>query len=151
MNIITFEQEQWVDKEVNEVFNFFKEVKNLEFITPEYLNFKILNMNTKEVEKNSIINYRLKLHGIPFKWQTRIKDFVDGEMFIDEQLKGPYKSWIHTHTFFSKEGGTLIKDHVAYEIPFGFLGKFFMSAYIKSDLNKIFTHRRKVIDNYFRK
>lgn len=151
MNEVIFKQEQWVERPIEEVFDFFKEAKNLEFITPKYLNFTIQNMNTEQVQKESIIDYRLKLHGIPFSWRTRIKDFVENEMFIDEQLKGPYKKWEHTHTFEVKDGGTLIKDSVVYIIPFGALGKWLMGSYIRKEINKIFSYRGKVIERYFMK
>lgn len=149
MNEVIFTQEQWVDHSVCEVFQFFKNAKNLEDITPQYLNFKIIGMNTEEVQKNSVIDYKLKLHGIPFSWRTKIIEFVENDMFIDEQIKGPYKKWIHTHSFIEQDGGTQIKDSVSYIIPLGIIGNFLLGKFIRSDINKIFEYRKKVISKRF--
>lgn len=151
MSDITFKRTQFVNSPLNEVFYFFSEAKNLETITPPYLNFKILKTSTADIQKGTLIDYQLKLHGIPFKWKTHIKDFQQNKMFIDEQIKGPYKKWIHTHSFKEKDGGTLIEDHVVYKIPLGGLGKLLLGKYIKSDLEKIFSYREKIIEEYFKK
>lgn len=149
MNEIIYTQEQWVKHPISEVFEFFKDAKNLEEITPQYLNFKIVGMNTKEVQKDSIIDYNLKLHGIPFSWKTKISEFVENEMFIDEQMKGPYKKWVHTHLFIEQNGGTLIKDSVSYIIPLGIIGKSLLGKFIRSDIDKIFNYRKQVISKRF--
>lgn len=143
-------QTQWVNKPIKEVFAFFKAASNLEQITPPYLQFKILNMDTEKIQKNSIINYQLKLYGVPFKWQTKISDFVENKMFIDEQVIGPYKKWVHTHTFYEKDGGTLICDHVDYTIPGGVFGNLVLGALIRKDLAKIFKYRTDFIAEYFK-
>lgn len=144
-----FQTKQFINKPISEVFSFFAEAKNLEKITPEFLNFRILKMNTPEIQKNSLIDYQLKLHGIPLKWKTLISEFIPNERFIDEQLKGPYTKWVHTHTFQEKDGGTLIKDHVVYKIPLGIIGKTLLGNYIRNDITKIFNYRYNIIDKHF--
>jgi hypothetical protein len=142
-------EHQWIDKPLTEVFDFFKDAKNLEKITPEYLQFKILSMNTKEIKEGSLIHYKLKLHGIPFKWRTLISRFKENEMFIDQQQKGPYKKWVHTHTFTEMNGGTLINDHVVYKLPLGSLGRTVAGKFVKNDVESIFSYRKEVIDKHF--
>jgi uncharacterized protein (TIGR01777 family) len=143
-------ESQWIDKPLPEVFSFFSEAKNLEKITPPYLKFKVLGLSTPTIQKGSIIDYKLKLRGIPFKWKTLISDFEMNTSFVDQQQKGPYTKWHHTHTFYDLNGGTLIKDRVVYKLPLGRLGRFFGGAYVKNDVTKIFNYRKKVIAQHFK-
>jgi len=138
--------EQWVPQSIKKTFSFFKEAKNLEKLTPDFLKFKILSQSTQEINDETIITYRLSIHGIPFKWKSKISDWNPDSKFSDIQLKGPYRYWHHTHSFEEKNGGTLIKDHVLYKIPFGFLGDLVAASFIKKDLETIFSYRNKRID-----
>jgi uncharacterized protein (TIGR01777 family) len=146
---ILFHRYQWINKEREQVFSFFSEAKNLESITPKYLNFKVLGMNTDKIESGTLIHYKLKIHGVPARWKAQISNFIEGESFIDEQVKGPYKKWVHKHDFISVKSGTLISDKVVYKIPFGFLGRLVAGFFIKRDVNNIFNFRNKVIKDIF--
>ena len=138
--------EQWVPQSINKTFSFFKEAKNLEILTPEFLKFKILDQSTPEIQDGTKFTYRLSLHGIPVKWESKITDWNPDSKFSDVQIKGPYNYWYHTHNFEEKNGGTLIKDHVQYKIPFGVIGDLILGSFIKKDLATIFSYRTKIID-----
>ena len=144
-----FECEQFVDAPLEIVFAFFAEAKNLEEITPPLLNFQILSMSTPQIQKGSIIWYKLKLRGVPMKWQTLISEWNPPYHFVDEQLSGPYRIWRHTHTFKQVEGRTLISDRVEYELPFGALGDFLAGRWVANDVNSIFSYRRSIIERKF--
>ena len=107
---------------MDQVFSFFKEPKNLEQITPAYLNFKVVKQSTNVISEGTKINYRLSLHGFPMWWQSKIVDWEPNHKFSDTKTHGPYNHWYHTHEFEEKDGGTLIKDHVLYKLPFGIPG-----------------------------
>ena len=139
--------EQWVPQSVERTFSFFKEARNLEKITPEFLNFKVLNQSTSEIQEGTKINYRLSLHGLPVGWQSKITDWKPDQKFSDIQLKGPYSHWYHTHEFEEKNGGTLIRDRVLYKVPFGIPGDLVVGRWIRKDLETIFNHRYKIIDD----
>lgn len=142
--------EIWLPKNCDEVFPFFSDEKNLEKLTPEFLNFKVLNKSTDVITAGTHINYTLKLHWIPMKWRTLIEDWQPGKKFVDRQLIGPYKLWHHTHEFETFAGGTLMRDIVIYELPFGKVGDLVAGSFVKNDVHKIFTYRRKVITEVFR-
>ncbi len=146
-----FEQLQWIDWPVTPVFDFFSDEKNLENITPDSLSFKVLNKSTENIEKGTIINYRLSLYGLPFKWRTEISEFNSGESFKDIQLKGPYKKWEHTHGFIPYQNGTLMTDHVRYQVPLGSIGSLVAGAFVRRDIQKIFNYRKKSLANFFSK
>lgn len=138
--------EQWVPQPLTKTFAFFKESKNLEKITPDFLCFKVLNQSTPEIQEGTKINYRLSLHGFPVTWQSQIIGWKPDAGFSDIQTKGPYSYWSHAHKFEEKNGGTLIKDHVFYKVPFGIPGDLLAGNHIRKDLEAVFTHRYKVID-----
>lgn len=139
---------QYISKEKKIVFDFFSDAKNLEKITPDFLNFKIVNMSTTEIQQGTLINYVLKLHGLPIKWKTLISRWSPETAFVDEQLSGPYKKWHHTHEFFETSQGTLITDKVIYRLPLGLIGLVAL-PFVKKDVNKIFNFRKKIINETF--
>jgi ligand-binding SRPBCC domain-containing protein len=126
------------------VFAFFADAHNLETITPPELNFRILTPDPIVLETGALIEYRLRLFGVPFRWVTRIADWNPPVRFVDEQLRGPYAQWVHTHTFEETASGTVIRDHVRYRLPFSPLGDV---AYplVRAQVGRIFEHRRRVV------
>ena len=149
MKLYTLESNQFINKPIEEVFQFFSKPENLSVITPAKLGFKILSPNPVKMEVGRLIDYNIYLLGIPIHWRTLITDYEPPNMFVDQQIKGPYTMWHHTHTFHKVKGGVEIKDRVVYSIPFGFLGRLLNYLWIKRDLNNIFLHRKKVIDKLF--
>jgi hypothetical protein len=133
--------EQWVPRPIEEVFAFFSDVKNLELLTPPHLHFKVLGSSTNSLQAGTLIDYKLQLHGIPFHWQSLIGEWRPVTHFSDTQMRGPYKKWHHTHTFIEQDGGTLIRDHALYRLPFGVPGDAVAYPFVKKDLEKIFGYR----------
>lgn len=141
--------EIWLPSKVSEVFSFFSDEKNLELLTPEFLNFHVLKKSTAEIQEGTLIDYKLRLKGLPMKWQTKIENWQPNKKFVDTQLKGPYKLWHHTHEFEEVAGGTLIRDRVLYQLPLGRLGQLAAGPMVNADVTKIFSFRRKVITELY--
>jgi ligand-binding SRPBCC domain-containing protein len=138
---------QWVPQSLSKTFSFFKEAKNLERLTPKFLNFKIINQSTPDIQDGTKFTYRLSIHGLPVTWQSKITDWEPDNKFSDIQIKGPYSHWHHTHRFEEKDGGTLITDHVVYKVPFGLIGELVAGPFIKKDLETVFNYRTKTVGN----
>ncbi|MEO5860311.1 MAG: SRPBCC family protein [Pyrinomonadaceae bacterium] len=129
----------------DEVFAFFADAVNLERITPPELNFHIITPHPIEIERGCLIDYQLKLHGIPMKWRTEISVWDPPFEFVDQQLRGPYAQWIHRHTFTQLEPNrTLIEDEVRYRLPLEPLGDI-AHFFVRRQLDYIFDHRQKVV------
>ncbi|MCX6127079.1 MAG: TIGR01777 family oxidoreductase [Proteobacteria bacterium] len=141
-------QEQWIPKKIPEVFPFFCNETNLERLTPPLIEFKVQGKSTPQVAEGTLIDYKLKIHGLPVQWRTKILEWKPNEKFIDTQLSGPYKLWHHTHEFIDLGGGTLLRDRVLFKLPLWPLGGF-MLPLIKADVAKIFAFRRQVIRQLF--
>lgn len=141
--------EQWVPREPVEVFRFFCDPRNLERLTPEFLRFRVLGMSTADVGAGTRIDYRLSLHGIPVRWQSRIDEWEPDRRFVDSQTRGPYASWHHTHTFERRDGGTLLRDEIRYTLPLGAVGALVAGARVARDVQEIFAFRRRKISELF--
>jgi len=141
--------EQWVPQPIDRVFEFFSTPKNLGTLTPGFLHFKILKISHPRIQEGTVLDYQLKLHGIPVRWQSQITGWVPGKRFSDQQTRGPYAFWHHTHEFYEARGGTVIRDNVVYKLPGWVPGDILAHAYIKKDLEKIFMFRREQIERLF--
>lgn len=147
--IHTIDTELWLPRPIEEVFDFFSDAFNLEAITPPRVNFHVVTPRPIELKARALIDYKLRVNGIPLKWTTRIETWNPPHQFSDIQLRGPYKLWHHTHTFTATAGGTRMADHVDYELPLGLLGDMVHRLWVRRDVESIFAYREKVIRQRF--
>jgi ligand-binding SRPBCC domain-containing protein len=122
------------------LFEFFSDAFQLEQITPPWLNFKIRTPGPIDIRKGCLIDYSIRLRGIPIRWRTEISNWDPPFSFVDRQLKGPYLLWEHLHTFEQTPEGTLARDEVRYRVPGGRLINWLM---VQNDLIRIFEFRRR--------
>jgi len=142
--------QQFIDLPINDVFNFFSKPENLSLITPPRLKFDILTPAPIIMKEGQLIDYSLTImYCLKLRWRTLITDYNQPYKFVDQQIKGPYSLWHHTHEFEEKDGGTLIHDSVTYAVPFGVIGQLLHAVYIKYDIKNIFKYRHKILDAIF--
>jgi ligand-binding SRPBCC domain-containing protein len=144
------------------VFGFFAAAGNLQKITPPELGFRIVTPPDVVIGAGTLLEYRLRLFGVPFGWVSRISVWEPPERFVDEQIRGPYRQWIHEHSFEEKAmrgraadggaadgvsrrpGATIIRDRVRYRLPLEPLGDL---AYplVRLQLARIFAFRERAV------
>lgn len=129
-----------------EIFPFFSDATNLELITPDSIRFKIVTPLPIDMHEGTLIDYSLRIRGIPIKWRTLISEWNPPFWFADEQLKGPYRQWIHEHRFTDEGSTTLMEDTVRYKV---YGGALINSLLVQPDLMKIFTNRITVLRKHF--
>jgi len=129
----------------HQVFAFFADAANLEAITPDFLRFHILTRGPITMQAGTVIDYQLRLLMIPFHWKTVIEVFEPNARFIDIQAKGPYRCWRHLHEFIDAESGTLMRDTVDYDLPFGPLGTLIHALFVRRAVRRIFDFRNERI------
>ena len=148
MRILTLESGIWLPKPLKEVFPFFTDARNLELLTPPWLRFEVLEQTPNQMTAGTRIDYRLRLRGIPIRWQSRITVWDPPERFVDEQFRGPYRLWIHEHRFEERDGMTLAEDFVRYAVPGG---RVVDRLFVGRDVRRIFRYRRDRLQSIFGK
>src|SRR3989338_3982565 len=149
MDYYVLKHEQLIPRPLQEVFAFFEKPENLSLITPPSLDFQITSERPITMEKGSRINYRIRVLGLPLRWQSLITAYEPPFRFIDEQTTGPYAYWRHRHEFKQVEGGTLIEDEVKYALPGGPFSPLINRFLVKKDLDRIFNFRKKAVEEIF--
>ena len=136
----------WLPQPRAKVFEFFSNPGNLDRLTPAWLNFAIVAPASSKMIQGALLNYRLRIRGIPVRWQSEIAVWEPPRRFVDRQTKGPYSLWIHEHTFEERDNGTLVGDNVEYAVPGGRIVQQFLVA---PDIERIFDYRHKMLDELF--
>ena len=140
---------QFIPQPIGQVFSFFSKPENLEIITPQNLHFSILTPIPIDMKTGQVIDYLIRLKGIGIRWSSRISSYDPPNSFVDEQIRGPFSNWIHSHRFKEVNGGTIIVDHVEYSMPLGFIGEIANYIFVEKDLGYIFDYREKTIMDIF--
>jgi ligand-binding SRPBCC domain-containing protein len=130
-------------------FGFFEDPHNLRLMTPDWLHFRISSIRGTPLDVGTTIFYRIRWLGLPITWVSRITEFERNRRFVDVQMRGPYRSWRHEHTFEERDGRTVMRDTVRYELPLGCLGKIAHGLLVKRQLGDIFDYRASQIGRIF--
>ena len=146
MRVRQFAAELWLPQSPEEIFPFFGDAANLDAITPDWLHFKILTPRPFVMREGTLIDYRLRVLGLPLRWRTRINFWQPPHRFVDEQLRGPYRLWQHEHTFVARDGGTLVRDDVRYAALLDFLVHRWL---VRPAIERIFTFRTEALRKRF--
>jgi ligand-binding SRPBCC domain-containing protein len=146
MKVREFKTELWLPLPPEELFPFFADAGNLDAITPPWLKFRIVTPRPIEMRPGTLVDYQLRVRGLPMRWRTLIKEWQPPHRFVDEQLRGPYRQWIHTHTFEPHDGGTLAREVVHYAVPFDFIVH---ALFVRRDIEKIFAFRQEALKAKF--
>lgn len=146
VRIHILERRQRVELPPDRAFAFYGDSANLEPLTPPWLHFEVTTPQPLVLGAGTLLDYRLKLHGVPVRWRTRIETWEPPHRFVDTQAKGPYALWEHTHLFEPEgDGATTIVDRVRYAIPYGPLGALAHLLFVRRDLDRIFDFRRDAV------
>ena len=145
MRIHTLDAEMWLPLGIDTVFGFFGDAANLDAITPAWLRFEVLTPAPIPMRPGALIDYRLRVRGLPIRWQSVITRWEPPHLFVDEQVRGPYRRWVHRHEFEPRDGGTVIRDHVEYAVPGWWLEPLVHRYLVGPDLRRIFAHRQQRI------
>ena len=141
---------QWLPRPLPEVFAFFSDAANLQRITPPFLDFRVLTPPPTTMRAGALIDYRLGLRGVPLSWKTEITVWDPPHRFVDVQRRGPYREWVHTHTFEPQGGGTLVRDEVRYRL-YGpdLFTRVINALLVAPDTRRIFAYRHAALEQLF--
>jgi ligand-binding SRPBCC domain-containing protein len=136
---------------MEECWEFFSNPLNLKNLTPEHLEFKIMNdLQGRRMYPGQIIAYQIRpLWNIPLEWVTEITHVEEPRFFVDEQRCGPYSLWHHEHWFREIHGGVEIEDIVHYQMPFGPVGRWINQVKVDGEIEQIFAYRKAKLEKLF--
>jgi len=78
-------------------------------------------------------------------WIAEHDGYIEGRQFRDTQVRGPFRSWVHTHIFEADgRDGCYLEDRVEYELPFGWMGDWLLGTWIERKLNHLFEYRHRI-------
>jgi ligand-binding SRPBCC domain-containing protein len=130
---------------IERAFALFEDPYNLAKVTPPWLSFEILAAQRITMGRGAQIDYTIRWIGLPLKWKTLITDYEPPSLFVDQQIRGPYRLWRHRHEFRETAAGTVISDSVEYRLPFGLLGDLAHALVVRRQLIGIFRFRQRAI------
>jgi ligand-binding SRPBCC domain-containing protein len=151
VSVYTVIRSQLVPASPEKTFGFFQNPRNVGLITPAEMRLQLLRIDHPPMRVGTRLEYRIRLSGMPIRWRTLITEYEAGRRFIDEQEKGPYRSWRHEHTFQDVAGGTLMQDRSQYELPLWILGAVVHALFVQRQLRAIFDYRTRNVDEIFRR
>lgn len=146
MRIRQFKSDLWVHRPLDDVFAFFSDPANLNAITPGWVRFRMVTASPIQMREGTLIDYRMRIRGVPVSWRTRITVWDPPHRFVDEQLRGPYRLWRHEHRFEARDGGTVVGDRVRYAVPFDFIAH---PLFVGRDIERIFAYRQEKLQALF--
>lgn len=144
-----FESRQEVPAPLAEVFAFFSEASNLPRLTPPALGFRMLTPGPVRMAEGTVVDYRIRLLVVPWRWRARISKWNPPREFHDEQLRGPYRTWVHRHEFAAIDvRRTLVSDHVTFSLPLPPLGEIGLPL-VRLMVRRVFDYRRQALEQIF--
>lgn len=146
MRIREFISEQRFAQPRDQMFEFFGDAANLNAITPPWINFRTITPEPIDMRAGALIDYKLRIRGFPMRWRTRIAVWEPPVRFVDEQLRGPYRLWVHEHSFEPCDRGTLMRDRIRYAVPFDWLVHRWL---VQPEIERIFAYRTEMLRQHF--
>ncbi len=100
------------------------------------------------INHGETVTWQATHFGIRRKLTSKITSFERPYYFVDEQMSGPFKSIIHTHTFEQQAGKVLMTDLFEFESPFGIFGHVFNYLVLTRYMKGFLVRRNNVIKEF---
>ena len=137
-----------IDAPIDRVFYFHNDTSNLLKITPPNIKVSIESMGTPGLGYEVILKVR-QFGLFTMRWHVKIIEYEPPTLMTDIQISGPFRSWKQTRTLRDVDGSTELTDSVAYEPPFGFLGRLANMLVIRREITKMFAYRQAATKRLF--
>jgi ligand-binding SRPBCC domain-containing protein len=86
---------------------------------------------------------------LKLRWVAIHRDFQDrgddGGAFTDQQVTGPFASWVHRHLVTATGPATcILEDRIEYRLKMGRVGQLLAGWYVRRKLRRMFDYRHEV-------
>jgi len=140
-----FESEVLVRCPLAKVFDFFSRPENLPKLSPETMPIEVVSA-PEVIAPDSSIKIKVRQWGIPQQIEARVVEFQPPMGFADEQVKGPFARWRHTHRFETVDAETTrVIDVILFEPPTGLLAMLLSENKILEHLEEVFEERGRML------
>jgi len=142
----TWSTELWLPRPASELFAFLTDVSRLDSLTPPWLRVRVLTPGPIAMGAGTLIDYELRLRGLPLRWRTEITGWEPPYRFAERQARGPFTSWEQEHRFIARDGGTVVRDEADYRVPGGALAS---RLIVTPEIARIFSYRAARLEEWF--
>ena len=126
------------------VFAFHQQPDALKKLMPPWERVRVIQQaDISDVGARTIVESNI-LGPIKVKWISQHTVYEPPRIFEDIQVQGPFRRWRHRHIVTSHAQGTVLRDEIDYEPPFGFLGRLFAPMLIQKRLQRLFDYRHEI-------
>lgn len=138
--MLHFSHSSIINAPVEVVWKFHERPDILQLLTPPWQPVQVLRREGG-LDEGAITEFRLFIGLLPLTWLARHTKFEKYHLFTDEQISGPFESWVHRHEFTYEYGKTKLTDNISYSLPGGDAVEFVSSGLIQVQLEAMFRYR----------
>ena len=97
------------------------------------------------IQVGARVDLLMKAGPFPVPWRARHTGYEQNTYFQDVQERGPFRKFIHTHSFRAESAGhSSLNDSIDFELPLGRMGDLF-AGFIDKQLNQTFKYRHHLV------
>lgn len=137
-----FESNVIVAGRIEDIFDYLTRPANLLALTPPAMKLVLVEA-PEQLSLGSKVTIRTRRFGIPVRATSEVVVFEPPHRFVEEQRSGPFRRWVHAHSFEACDGGVTLKNRIDFETPGGLLGLTVTAASVLRDLEAGFAYRRE--------
>lgn len=139
-----FVKESRIQATAGELYDWHMQPDAFDKLVPPWQKVEVLE-RPEQLKEGAVLHMKVYLGPIPSRWIARHCDFVEGRQFVDEQVHGPFASWVHTHQFLpTDDGASILRDSIEYELPVGKLGEVLGGWFTRRMLERMFEYRHQL-------
>lgn len=128
---------------VERVFDFSIRPANIVRISPPVLGLKFVD-SPEAYSPGAKFEFKVQAWGTVQTSLFEIVEFERPNVFVEVQLKGPMKSWLHEHRFtVNADGQTVVSNRIEFTPPGGLVGLLVTESKILDNLEDGFFHRHQ--------
>jgi uncharacterized protein (TIGR01777 family) len=125
-----------------ELFTWHTREGAFERLTPPWESVEIVERSGEGIREGARMTVKLKIGPVSQRWVARHTKYIEGSLFQDEQVSGPFSRWVHTHRMWPEPpSSSVLEDEVVYEPPMGAAGRALGGGIIRSRLERMFSYR----------
>ncbi len=138
-DVPTFVKSSIINAPVDVVFGFHEREDALTLLSPPFPPVRVISRRGG-IQTGAAVVLKIGL----ITWVARHTAYEKNALFVDEQVRGPFSSWVHRHEFTPESDGCRLTDRLTYSLPGGVIVNAVFGWAVNLGLRQMFTHRHAV-------